>query len=443
MIVVGIVIGSGIFLTTGLMAKEIPSPTLLLLAWTLGGLHSIAGALTFAELGAAMPEAGGQYVYLREAYGRLVGFLFGWVSFLVYLTGILAALAVGFAEYFGYFFPALSTGRMLYETDFTLLGRPIHYGFSAGHVIAVLLILSISAINYLGVHFGKWVQNVSTIVKIGAVLALVVAGLLHTPSHTIDWTVSAGEAGVGMLFSGFGIALVSVIWTIAGWEEVSFIGGEVKRPERNLPRVLLIGVGSVTVLYVVVNYVYLRAIPVQEMAGVVRVGEIASNAIFGHAGTGFFAVAVMIAVLGSLNGTILVGPRVYYAMARDGLFFRSAASVHPRYLTPGAATLMQAAWATVLTVSGSHESLIAFVIFSSLMLWIAAAAAVFTLRKKYPDRPRPYKAWGYPYVPALFIVVSLGIMVNMLFETPVESLAGLGLSALGLPAYLMWRRNTR
>lgn len=440
MVVVGIVIGSGIFLTTGLMAKEIPSASLLLLAWVFGGLHAMAGALTFAELGAAMPEAGGQYVYLREAYGRFVGFLFGWVSFLVYLTGIVAALAVAFAEYFGYFFPSLSTARILYETDIPLFGRTFHYAFSMGHVVALMLIFGLSAINYFGVLFGKLVQNISTVVKIGAVLALVAVGLFHAPTHTIDWTIDAGNAGMGALFSGFGIALVSAIWTIAGWEEVSFIGGEVKNPERNLPRALLIGVGSVTALYVVVNYVYLRAIPVEQIVGVVRVGEIASTALFGTSGTGLFAAAVVVAVLGCLNGTVLVGPRVYYAMARDGLFFKKAATIHPKYRTPGAATLMQAGWAAVLTISGTYESLITFVIFSSLMLWIAAAAAVFTLRRKFPGLPRPYKTWGYPYVPALFIAVSLIIMVNMLRESPVESLAGLALSALGIPAYRAWRR---
>ena len=441
MLVVGIVVGSGIFLTTGLMAKEIPSASLILLAWVFGGLHAIAGALAFAELGAAMPEAGGQYVYLRRAYGPFVGFLFGWVAFSVYLTGIVAALAIGFAEYFGYFFPALATSRLLYETDFSFSGSVFHYKFSMGHIVAVVLIILLSAVNYFGVRFGKWVQNVSSAVKIGAILTLVGVGLWVTPTHPIDWSLPATGAGGAVLATGFGVALVSVIWTIAGWEEVSFIGGEIKNPERNLPRALIWGVGSVTLLYVIVNYVYLRAIPMPELVGVVRVGEVASNALFGAQGTGFLAAAVIISVLGALNGTILVGPRVYYAMAKDGLFFKSAATVNSRYRTPGAAILLQAVWACVLTVGGAYENLIAFVTFSNLLLWIAATAAVFTLRKKYPDLPRPYKTWGYPYTPIVFIVVSVGLMLNMLWETPVEAFTGLGLAALGIPVFILWRRK--
>jgi APA family basic amino acid/polyamine antiporter len=439
MVVVGIVIGSGIFLTTGLIARDIPSVPLILLAWLIGGLHALAGALTFAELGATMPEAGGQYVYLREAYGPFVGFLFGWVSFLVYLTGIIAALAVAFAEYFGYFFPGLSTARVLYETDIRLSGWSFHYAFSTGHLVALALILALSGVNYFGVALGKLIQNASSVIKIGALLALLVFGLGSNAAVPMDWTVNPAAVDIGTLITGFGIGLVSVIWTIAGWEEVSFIGGEIKAPERTLPRALMLGVGLVTLLYILVNYIYLSAMPVTEMVGVVRIGEAASNVLFGGMGAGLIAGAVVISVLGALNGTVMVGPRVYYAMARDGLFFAQAARVHPRYHTPGAAILMQAAWACVLTISGTYETLILFVIFVTLMLWIAAAAAVFTLRKKYPDLPRPYKTWGYPFVPMGFIIASLGIMVNMLWETPVESLAGLGLTALGIPVYFAWR----
>jgi APA family basic amino acid/polyamine antiporter len=442
MIIMGIVIGSGIFLTTGMMAKVIPSAPLILLAWLVGGLHALTGALTYAELGASMPKAGGQYVYLREAYGPFVGFLYGWVSFLVYLTGILAGLSIGFAEYFGYFFPSLGTGQIFFETDFMIGGWSFHYVFSAGHIVAVILILSISGINYFGVFFGKLISNVSSTIKISAILLFIVFGLFSTETQPLDLTINPDQIDFGTLIVGFGIALIAVSWTIGGWEEITFVAGEIKEPSRTLPRALLIGTGGITILYLLINYIYLKAIPVSDMAGVTRVGEQVSNVIFGDVGAGLLAAAVVISILGSLNGTVLVGPRVYYAMARDGLFFKQAARVHPKYHTPGWAILMQAGWACLLALSGTFEDLITFVTFATLMLWVAAASAVFKLRRKYPDLPRPYKTWGYPFVPIFFIAASLGIMINMLFETPMEALAGILLTAIGIPVYFMWRKSS-
>lgn len=440
MIIIGIVIGSGIFLTTGLMAREIPSAPLILFAWLIGGLHALTGALTFSELGASMPEAGGQYVYLREAYGSFIGFLFGWVSFLVYLTGILAALGIGFAEYFGYFFPGLGTDQILYQTVFSIGGRIVPYEFSIGHLVGMGLIIGLSAVNYLGVLFGKLISNVSSVIKIGAILLFIALGLFSGETRPIDMTINPEQVDFSILIVGFGIALISVSWTIAGWEEISFIAGEIKDPARTLPRALILGTGCTTVLYMLINYIYLQAMPISELSGVARVGEQVSNILFGDIGATLLSAAVVIAILGSLNGTVLVGPRVYYAMARDGLFFKKAALVHPKYHTPGWAIWIQAIWACVLTISGTFEDLITFVTFASLMLWIASSCAVFTLRRKYPDMPRPYKAWGYPYVPMFFILVSSGIMINMLFEAPMESLAGIILTAIGAPVYFFWRK---
>lgn len=441
MIIIGIVIGSGIFLTTGMMANDIPSAPLLLIAWMVGGLHALTGALTYAELGASMPEAGGQYVYLREAYGRFVGFLFGWVSFLVYLTGILAALGIAFAEYFGYFFPTLGTENILFSMDFTIGGRAIHYVLTAGHLVAITLILLLSCVNYFGVLFSKYISNISSVIKIAAILLFIGFGMFSNNTQPIDMTINPNQIDFSILIVGFGIALISVAWTTAGWEEISFIAGEIKDPGRTLPRALILSTGAITILYMLINYIYLSALPISDMAGVARIGEAVSNILFGEVGAAFLAAAVVVAVLGSLNGTILVGPRVYYAMARDGLFFEKAARVHPTYHTPGWAIFIQAGWACVLTLSGTFEDLITFVTFASLMLWIAGAAAVFTLRKKLPDLPRPYKAWGYPYVPIFFIVASLGIMINMLFETPMEAIAGLLLTAIGIPVYYVWRKK--
>ena len=444
MIVVGIVIGSGIFLTTGLMARGIPSASLILLAWLIGGLHALSGALAYAELGASMPRAGGQYVYLREAYGPFCGFLFGWVSFMMYLTGIIAALGVGFAEYVGYFIPSLGMANVFFETEVPLPGWSFHYSLSTGHLTALVLIVFLTMVNYRGVIFSKYITNVSSVIKIAALGLFILFGLWGENPQPIDFRINAQDIDFGQLVVAFGVALIAVSWAFAGWEEVSFVAGEVKEPSRNLPRALILGTASVTVLYLLVNYIYLKALPVGEMAGVVRVGEAAANALFGETGAVLLSTAVVIAIVGALNGSVLVGPRVYFAMARDGLFFKRAAEIHPKYRTPGQAVVLQAIWACVLTLSGTFEDLITFVTFANLMLWIAGAAAVFTLRRKLPDLPRPYKAWGYPLVPLLFIAGSAGILVNMLFETPGESISGLALTALGIPAYYFLRaRSTK
>ncbi len=442
MIIIGIVIGSGIFLTTGLMARGIPSASLILLAWLFGGLHALAGALSYAELGAAMPRAGGQYVYLREAYGPFCGFLFGWVSFTMYLTGIIAALGVGFAEYAGYFFPSLGMASVFFETEIAFPGWTFHYSLSTGHVTALVLIVLLTVVNYRGVIFSKYITNVSSVIKVAGLGLFILFGLWSGSDQPIDYRINAQGIDFGQLVVAFGVALIAVAWAFAGWEEVTFVAGEVREPARNLPRALVLGTGSVTVVYLLVNYIYLKAMPVGDMAGVVRVGEAAANVLFGGIGAVLLSAAVVVSIVGALNASILVGPRVYFAMARDGLFFRRAGTVHPRYRTPGQAVIFQAAWACVLTLSGTFEDLITFVTFANLMLWIAGAAAVLTLRRKRPDLPRPYKAWGYPVVPLLFIAGSAGILINMLFETPVESMAGLALTALGVPAYLYLRRRT-
>lgn len=427
MLIMGIVIGSGIFLTTGLMAADIPSASLILLAWLIGGLHVLTGALTYAELGAAIPTAGGQYVYLREAYGPFAGFLFGWISFLAYLTGIIAALGVAFAEYFGYFFPAVSTQRVLLNVDTGLFGYT--YTLTMGQIVAVILIGVLSAFNYIGVPFGKIIQNVTTVVKIGGISGFIALGILFDTGAAVDWSFNPAGMAFDRLIAGFGVALISVAWATAGWEEVSFVAGEIKNPGRNIPLALLIGTASITVMYLLVNLIYVRTLPVGAMMGVVRVGEAAS--------------AVAVSVAGAMNGTILVGPRVYYAIALDGLFFKRVARVHPRYHTPGTAIVLQTVWASVLALSGTFEDLITFTTFANLILWIGGAAAVFTLRKKLPDLPRPYKTWGYPVVPIVFIASSACIVINMLFETPDEAFAGLVFIAMGFPVYYAWRRRSQ
>lgn len=433
MMVVGIVIGSGIFMTTGLMADALPSVSLILIVWLLGGLQMLAGALTYAELGAAMPKAGGQYVYLREAYGSLPAFLFGWVAFIAYLTGTNAAIAVAVAEHLGSFYPSISTHNIVIGFDY--------FSISGGQIFAISLILILSFINYLGILFGKWIQNVFTILKIGSILFFALAGLFISTGNHIDFSINPTSMSIGSILTGMGIALVAVTWTVGGWEYVTFAAGEIKNPKKNLPLALIIGTALILVLYIMINIAYLKVLPMDSLIGELKVGEATAKSLYGPGIAGAFVVVVIISMFGSLNGNILVGPRISYAMAKDKLFFSKAAEVHPKFHTPGNAIMIQGFWASVLALSGTFEELITLVVFVNFMMWIAASSTVFVLRKKQPELERPYKVWGYPYVPAFFIIFSSAIMINTFFESPQQSLMGIGLTLLGIPAYLYWKKN--
>ena len=433
MMVVGIVIGSGIFMTTGLMADALPSASLILIVWLLGGLQMLAGALTYAELGAAMPKAGGQYVYLREAYGSLPAFLFGWVAFIAYLTGTNAAIAVAVAEHLGSFYPSISTHNIVIGFDY--------FSISGGQIFAISLILILSFINYLGILFGKWIQNVFTILKIGSILFFALAGLFISTGNHIDFSINPTNMSIGSILTGMGIALVAVTWTVGGWEYVTFAAGEIKNPKKNLPLALIIGTVVILVLYIMINIAYLKVLPMDSLIGELKVGEATAKSLYGPGIAGAFVVVVIISMFGSLNGNILVGPRISYAMAKDELFFSKAADVHPKFHTPGNAIMIQGFWAAVLVLSGTFEEIITLVVFVNFMMWIAASSTVFVLRKKQPELERPYKVWGYPYVPAFFILFSSAIMINTFFESPQQSLMGIGLTLLGIPAYLYWKKN--
>jgi APA family basic amino acid/polyamine antiporter len=441
MMMMGIVIGSGIFLTTGIIAEAAPSSTLVLLVWILGGLITLAGALTFAELGAAMPEAGGPYVYLRKAYGPLSGFLFGWILFLVAMGGSIAALGVGFAEYFGYFFPSLATDRIAFSKQIVVFSHDFNYSFSFGQIVALVAIILFSAFNHVGVGYGKSIQNFFTLTKIGTILIFIVLGFTAGRGTDVDFTFNPTGMSYSQLTIGVGAALVAVSWAFDGWNNINYAAGEIKNPKRNLPFALIVGTLGITVLYLLVNYIYLRALPIDEMKGVVRIAEKATSALFGRTGGSFLSAAVMISIIGALNGSIFVGARVYYAMAKDKLFFERVGQAHPRFHTPGFAIIVQAIWACLLAMTGTFEQLFTYVIFISLVFWIAATAAVFKLRKKFPDLQRPYKTWGYPVTPILFIVAASGIVISTLIAKPLESFAGMGITMIGIPAYYYWKKR--
>ncbi|HEX5717747.1 MAG TPA: amino acid permease [Thermoanaerobaculia bacterium] len=421
LLTIGSIVGTGIFLTTSDMARVLPHAGLILGVWLAGGLLTLAGALTYGELGAMFPRAGGMYHYLREAYGPLWGFLFGWAAFVVIMSGGIAALGVAFGTYFVSFFPFVSV-----------------------KVAACLAILVLTGINHLGLKEGAGVQNTLTVLKIGSIVAFVALGLFAAAPSRPEMATPAGIAGgaLGPLLTAFGIAMIAALWTYDGWYGLTCSAGELRDPGRSLPRGLILGTAIVIVLYMLLNLVYIRALSVPEMAGASRIGEAAAGVLFGPTGARLVSLAILVSTFGCLSATILYSSRIYQPMAEDGVFFRSLAEVHPRFRTPVRSLWAQTAWALLLTLSGTYEQLYTYVIFVSVMFHAATAAAVFVLRRTHPDHPRPYRTWGYPAVPALFILACLLLVGNTLAEKPVESLLGLGLLALGLPAYLWFRKRT-
>jgi APA family basic amino acid/polyamine antiporter len=434
LIVVGAVIGSGIFLTTGGMAAHIPSASLLLLAWVLGGVLAITGGLTYAEMGAMYPRSGGVYVFLREAYGPLPAFLYGWASLLVVISGSMAAVAVGFAEYLSYFIPAAATSNVV-------VSLPVPWGqwsISAGQLVAAASLAVLGAVNYVGVRSGNMVNVVLTAAKVAGLVAIPVMAIIAgsvTPSYT-----PVVPAEVTRPLASFGIAMIAVLWTYESWYYVTYAAGEVKDPARNVPRALVIGVLILMAIYMAVNIAYLHTLTIDQMRGVTRIAEQAMSALMGPAGASFIAATVVISTFGCNAAGLLGGSRVLFAMACDGVFLPAARRVHPQYHTPHVAIVALTIWSCVLALSGSYEQLFTYVMFASILFSVAAGVALFVLRRTQPATHRPYRTWGYPIVPLIFVVGSAAFVLNTLVERPFESLAGLGLLAIGLPVYSFSRK---
>ncbi len=438
--VIGSVIGSGIFLTTGVMATTIPSASLLLVAWTLGGLLALMGGLTYGEMGAMFPRSGGVYVFLREAWGPLVGFLYGWAALLVVLSGGIAAVAVGFAEYLSYFLPALSNRHVLVSIPLPLVPGGV-WAISAGQLVAVSAIVSLGAINYVGVRSGNLVNAVLTVAKVAGLVALPVMALLFTRVQPTFTPVVPGD--LMRPAASFGVAMIAVLWTYEAWYFITYAAGEIKNPQRTLPLALVFGILALMGIYVTVNLGYFYSLRIDEMQGVTRIAERAATALVGAGGATFVALTVVISTFGCNGPAILGGSRLLFAMATGGVFFRQAGAVHPRFRTPHVAIVGLTTWSSFLALSGTYEQLFTYVMFASILFNVAGGLAVFRLRALMPDRVRPYRVWGYPIVPLLFVLGSMAFVLNTLAERPMESLAGLGLLALGLPAYWYWTRKGR
>jgi APA family basic amino acid/polyamine antiporter len=448
MLVVGAMIGSGIFIVSADIARNMGSSGGLLMIWTVTGIITLFGALSYGELAAAMPRAGGQYVFLREGLGPMTGFLYGWTLFLVIQTGTVAAVAVAFARFLGVFFPAVSPDVFLSFGTLTLpagLGS-IELGLSNQRVVAILIIALLTWVNTRGIREAKWVQNIFTFAKTAALLGLILLGI------TIGRNADAIAANFSNMFFGmptgsalvlaFGAAMVGSLFSSDAWNNVTFAAAEVRNPAKNLPLAMAIGTGTVTALYLLANIAYLMVLTITDLQNAPqdRVGTLMLENILGSAGAYVMAAAILVSTFGCINGLILAGARVYYAMARDGLFFKTAGRLSKRDV-PAVSLVFQGVWTAFLTLTGTYGQLLDYVIFAALIFYVLTTVSLFALRVKRPDLPRPYRAFGYPVVPALYMLATGSIAVILLFARPVYSVSGLFIVLLGIPVYFLWRRK--
>lgn len=420
MINIGTIIGSGIFLVPTTIALYMQSTSLTILVWLVAGILTLFGALSMAELGAAMPRAGGQYVYLKEAYGPFWGFLYGWSSFWVINSASIAALAVAFATYLGHFYSI----------------TPLQI-----KLIAITAIAAFTLLNTYGLRTGVWVQNIITFLKIGALLAIIFLGIFLSGGEIANFQPLLPDRNFSSLVSLFGLALVAALWSYDGWIEVTYIGGEVKNPGRNIPRSLLLSTLILIVIYIIVNVVFIFLLSLPVIAQSQMVASEAVSVVLGSAGTTLVVVIILVSTLGGVHVNVLTSPRIYYAMAKDKLFFNSLAEIHPKHGTPALSLIISGIWSSILVFSGTFYQIITYVVFVSWIFYAMSCAAVIILRHKQPDLKRPYRTWGYPVVPVIFILLSGFLVLNTIVSSPLNALIGAGLILTGFPAYLYWKRK--
>jgi APA family basic amino acid/polyamine antiporter len=432
-ITAGTILGSAIFVASAFVPREIPHATLVLVVWVAGGLIAVAGALSYAELGAMFPEAGGQYHYLKQAFGPLWGFLFGWTSLLAIQAGPIAYLGVAFGDYLGAFVPFFSSSRVIASIPIgSWTWQP-----NTAQIAGVSAIALLSAVNYFGTKQGAAVQGFLTAIKLLSVAGLIGFGLMAPAKTSVDWLAPLPPIN---LLAAFGLSLVAVLGNFDGWYQATFSAGEMKRPERNLPLGMIGGTVLVGILYLLVNLVYFRAMPLRELGAASRIGEAATTALLGPAAGRLLAAAVLISIFGCISSAIIGASRLGLPMSQDAPAFRWLARIHPRYHTPTAGIVTLGVWSMLLVLSGSYEQLFNYSLFSSFIFHAITALALFRLRHKQPATPRPYKVFAYPWVPAMFLIAMTGLVGNTLRERPAQSLLGVGMVALGVP-FFRWRQR--
>ena len=444
MLVAGSMIGSGIFIVSADIARNVGSAGWLVVVWLISGLMTVIGALSYGELSAMYPKAGGQYVYLREAWGRLPAFLYGWSYFAVIQTGSIAAVGVAFAKFAAYLFPPLGDQNILFAAGgFTL---------NAAQLVSIALIVFLTFVNGRGVNYGKWIQTSFTLAKIASVLALIVFGVaLGASGQTWDanWATaferapSAPDALLLALVPAIAVSMVGALFSSDSWNSVTFIAGEIRDPKRNVGRSLALGTIIVCTLYIVTNLMYLAVLPLADIAHAPadRVGVAAAQAAFGPIGTIIIALLIMVSTFGCVNGLIMSGARAYYSMAQDGLFFAPAGRLNARAV-PGWSLAVQAVWASTLCLTGRYGDLLDYVIFATLIFYVLTIAGLFRLRRTQPGAERPYRAFGYPWLPALYMLLASAVGIGLLIWKPAYTWPGLGIVLLGVPIfYVLQRRN--
>ena len=435
--VIGTAIGSGIFLVPSEMIKAVGSPKMVFLVWIFGGILTLFGALTYAELSAALPDAGGEYVYLTAAYGPFFGFIYGWTQTWVAKAASIATLATGFYTYLADFFPVLKSVSYTIPLPIGPGGGSLEIRY--GQLLGIGLILFLAAVNYIGVRVGGAVQVAVTAVKLALIGGLIAAGLLSSQGSAANFHLGMPADPGGI--SGFFAALVAALWAYDGWNNAGMLGSEIERPQRNLPVALISGTLLMIAVYLLTNLAYFYVLSGPEVGASERVAATMMRRVLGQPGGAIVSIAAMISIFAALNGSILSGSRVPYAMARDGLFFRSLSRVHPNFRTPGPSIALLGVWSSLILLSGQYKQLYTLVIFPSWILYGMTAASVIVLRIRRPDLNRPYKVLGYPVVPVLFVLVAVALLYSTLMSSPRESGIGLVLIIAGLPFYFYWKRR--
>jgi APA family basic amino acid/polyamine antiporter len=445
-IVVGTMIGTGIFLKPAEMAREGHSVSVVYAAWIVGGLLSLFGALSFAELGAAIPEAGGEYAYLRRGLGTVWGFLFGWMHSIVGRPSSASSIAAGMMRFLSFFLPAVATPIFTWHIAVPGLItwiKPYDFIFTWAQPLAVCWLVAMTGVNYLGVRLGGRIQVFLTIIKVVSVVIVIgVAFFLtgNTPHAVNPIWPSAVNGG---LLTAFLAALAASLWAYDGWEDLNLVGSEVKDPQRNFPRALIGGVAFVALIYMLFSAACMKVLPFQKVASSQHIASDVVQSVLGHGAAFWITLAMLISALGSMNSSVLSGARVPYAMARDGIFFKIADGINPKYRTPGRALIFQGVLASIMALSGTFEELTNLFIFAGWIFYGLAVVALFRLRKTEPNLPRPYRCWGYPWIPGLFLLGALSLTVNIFIQRPGRSTIGLLLILVGLPFYKHWKNSVR
>ena len=436
-VVAGTMIGTAIFVVPSVMLGYVGTPEKVILVWAFAGALSLFGALGYAELGSALPEAGGEYVYLREAYGRGIAFLYGWTQFTVAKATSIAAIATGFLLYLAYFFPVLT--EVLWRTSVGVGSYHFTFRLTGLQLGAAAMILLLSALNVLGVRRSGTVQTLFTAAKIAVLVVLIILGLARGSGSFDYFRSAAATAGPHSAASGFLLATVSALWAYDGWNNLSMVAGEIRNPRRNVPLALIAGCALVLTVYLLVNLAYFKTLSPSESLSTSTIAAAAARHLVGPAGATFVAVGVLVSTFATLNGSILSGSRIPYAQACDGLFPRVLARVDARFQTPAAAILAQAVLAGLFALTGAYETLYTKAIYSEWIFYALVTAGIVVLRRRQPDLPRPYRTWGYPVVPLVFVALALALLGDTLRQRPSDALWCLGLVGTGVPAYLLWR----